>query len=221
MLELVGHHSGYRKREVLRDVSVAIESGERVAVVGESGAGKSTLLRQLYQLSPKTIALCPQSLGLVSTLSAFHNIYMGRLHQPTVFRHLLNLCWPQTDAWNQVLLVAQQVGVEDLLRQPVSRLSGGQQQRVALARALVQGQAQTVTTFIGDEPVSSVDQKHGGLLLDVIKRQFSTVVVAIHDQTLALNYFDRVIGVRQGQIAFDARASDLSLEDLSVVCRDQ
>ncbi|PCJ43198.1 MAG: phosphonate ABC transporter ATP-binding protein [Moraxellaceae bacterium] len=221
MLELVGHHSGYRKREVLRDVNVAIESGERVAVVGESGAGKSTLLRQLYQLSPKTIALCPQSLGLVSTLSAFHNIYMGRLNQPTVFRHLLNLCWPQTDAWNQVLLVAQQVGVEDLLRQPVSRLSGGQQQRVALARALVQGQAQTVTTFIGDEPVSSVDQKHGGLLLDVIRRQFSTVVVAIHDQTLALNYFDRVIGVRQGQIEFDARASDLSLEDLSVVCRGQ
>lgn len=221
MLELVDHFSGYQKRQVLRNVNVAITQGEAVAIVGESGAGKSTLLHQLYQLSPKTIALCPQSLGLVSTLSVFHNIYMGQLHQGSVFRHLLNLAWPQSGDWERVLEVATQVGVQELLRQPVARLSGGQQQRVALARNLIQAQSSQVTTFLGDEPVSSVDQKHGALLLNKIKRQFSTVVVAIHDRQLALQCFDRVIGIQQGELVFDASSEELTLQDLSVVCRDQ
>lgn len=221
MLELVNHFSGYEDRQVLRNVSIAIEPGEVVAIVGESGAGKSTLLNQLYRVSPATIALCPQSLGLVSTLSVFHNIYMGGLGQNSVGRHLLNLFWPQRSAWQHVLSIAQQVGVGDLLRQSVSTLSGGQQQRVALARALLQGLAPRVSTFIGDEPVSSVDQKHGAELLGVIKSQFSSVIVATHDRQLALDHFDRIIGIRQGQVAFDALSSELSLQDLTAVCRDQ
>ena len=221
MLALVDHFSGYQNRHVLRNINLTISEGESVAIVGESGAGKSTLLRQLYKLSPKTIALCPQSLGLVSSLSAFHNIYMGQLHQRTPLRHLLNLCWPQTSAWNNVLSIAKHVGVQELLRQPVSSLSGGQQQRVALARCLLQVQSATVTTFIGDEPVSSVDQKHGGLLLEQLKEQFSTVVVAIHDRQLALKHFDRVIGIQHGSVVFDELSSTLTLQGLSVVCRDQ
>lgn len=221
MLALVDHFSGYQSRHVLRNINLTITEGERVAVVGESGAGKSTLLRQLYKLSPKTIALCPQTLGLVPTLSAFHNIYMGQLHRRTPFRHLMNLCWPQTSAWNNVLSIAKHVGVQELLRQPVSSLSGGQQQRVALARSLLQAQSKAVTTFIGDEPVSSVDQKHGGLLLEQLKEQFSTVIVAIHDRQLALQHFDRVIGIQHGCVVFDELSSTLTLQDLSVVCRDQ
>ena len=221
MLALVDHFSGYQSRHVLRNINLTITEGESVAVVGESGAGKSTLLRQLYKLSPKTIALCPQSLGLVPTLSGFHNIYMGQLHQRTPFSHLLNLCWPQTSAWNNVLSIAKHVGVQELLRQPVSSLSGGQQQRVALARSLLQAQSKAVTTFIGDEPVSSVDQKHGGLLLEQLKEQFSTVIVAIHDRQLALQHFDRVIGIQHGSVVFDEPSSTLTLQDLSVVCRDQ
>lgn len=221
MLALVDHFSGYQNRHVLRNINITITEGESVAVVGESGAGKSTLLRQLYQLSPKTIALCPQSLGLVPSLSAFHNIYMGQLHQPAPLRHLLNLCWPQTSAWNNVLSIAKHVGVQELLRQPVASLSGGQQQRVALARCLLQAQSKIVTTFIGDEPVSSVDQKHGGLLLGQLKEQFTTVIVAIHDRQLALQQFDRVIGIQHGSVVFDELSSMLTLQDLSAVCRDQ
>jgi len=232
MLELVNHFSGYENRQVLRNVSIAIAPGEVVAIVGESGAGKSTLLRQLYRVSPSTIALCPQSLGLVSTLSVFHNIYMGKLAQRSMGLHLLNLFWPQNAAWQEVMSVAHDVGAGELLRQPVSSLSGGQQQRVALARALLQGRRVTpekgsdksvdsVTTFVGDEPVSSVDQKHGAELLETIKKQFSRVIVATHDRQLALEHFDRIIGVRDGQVAFDALSSELSMQDLTAVCRDQ
>ena len=178
-------------------------------------------IRDIYKLSPKAIALCPQSLGLVPTLSAFHNIYMGQLHQRTPFRHLLNLCWPQTSAWNNVSSIAKHVGVQELLRQPVSSLSGGQQQRVALARCLLQAQSKAVSTFIGDEPVSSVDQKHGGLLLEQLKEQFSTVIVAIHDRQLALQHFDRVIGIQRGSVVFDELSGNLTLQDLSAVCREQ
>lgn len=232
MLELVNHFSGYDNRQVLRNVSIAIKPGEVVAIVGESGAGKSTLLRQLYRVSPTTIALCPQSLGLVSTLSVFHNIYMGKLAQRSMGLHLLNLFWPQKAAWQQVLSVADEVGVGEFLRQPVSSLSGGQQQRVALARAILQGQqvnpekgsgnsANSVTTFIGDEPVSSVDQKHGAELLETLKKRFSRVIVATHDRQLALDHFDRIVGVRHGQVAFDALSSELSMQDLTAICRDQ
>lgn len=221
MLELANHFSGYDDRRVLHNVSVAIEPGEVVAIVGESGAGKSTLLQQLYLVAPQSIALCPQSLGLVSTLSVFHNIYMGKLAQHSVGRHLLNLFWPQASAWDQVSSVAQQVGVGDILRQRVANLSGGQQQRTALARALLQGKVPEVTTFIGDEPTSSVDQRHAATLLETIKGQFTRVIVATHDRQLALNHFDRIIGIRQGQVAFDAPSSELCLQDLSIVCRDQ
>ena len=220
-LSLVDHVVGFQNRDVLSNISVSVAPGEKVAVVGESGAGKSTLLQALYSLSPSTIALCPQSLGLVPTLSVFHNIYMGMLSQRSVMKHLLNLCWPQTSAWNQVKSVANQVGVQDLLRQPIVRLSGGQQQRVALARAMIQGQAKAVSIFVGDEPVSSVDQQHGGLLLEKIKRQFSTVIVALHDRQLALQYFDRIIGIQHGKILFDDKAVVLTMDDLAKVCRDQ
>ncbi|OUS25172.1 hypothetical protein A9Q99_21450 [Gammaproteobacteria bacterium 45_16_T64] len=219
MLKLVDHSFGYRNHLVLHKVNLSVTPGESVAIVGESGAGKSTLLRQLYDLSPQTIALCPQSLGLVPTLSAFHNIYMGALSEHNIGVNILNLIWPQSAAWEDVSAVADCVGVAELLKKQVSQLSGGQRQRVALARSLLQGKGEFVTTFIGDEPVSSVDQQHGAQLIQSLKQQFSTVVVATHDRQLAVEHFDRVVGIRQGKVAFNALASELCEQDFSTIFR--
>lgn len=219
MLELVDHWFSYREQPVLQGVNLRVSAGESIAIVGESGVGKSTLLQQLYQLSPETIALCPQSLGLVPTLSAFHNIYMGALNEHSLGFNLLNLVWPQSSAWAEVSAVAEQVGIAGLLRKPIRQLSGGQQQRVALARALLQGNGKHVMTFIGDEPVSSVDQQHASQLILSLRQQFSTVIVATHDQQLAVESFDRVIGIQQGKIAFDALASEVQANDLSAIYR--
>ena len=66
----------YNGRTILSDISLSIEEGAKIALVGQSGAGKSTLLTQLYELSNGDVGLVPQELGLVRNLSVFHNIYI-------------------------------------------------------------------------------------------------------------------------------------------------
>ncbi|MBT7769400.1 MAG: ATP-binding cassette domain-containing protein, partial [Rhodospirillales bacterium] len=79
LFKLENENLGYDGDVVLRDISVSISEGERVALVGESGAGKSTLLAVLQERYHDKAALIPQDLGLVRTLSVFHNVYMGGL----------------------------------------------------------------------------------------------------------------------------------------------
>ena len=81
----------YNEHAILSDISLSIEEGSKIALVGQSGAGKSTLLTQLYEASNRDVALVPQELGLVRNLSVFHNIYMGRLNRHGAFYNILNL----------------------------------------------------------------------------------------------------------------------------------
>ena len=95
----------------------------------------------------------------------------------------------------------------------VSTLSGGQQQRVAVARAVFRG----CEIILGDEPVSSVDPLQAGTVLHLINNSAATVVLAMHDVKLALAYFPRVIGLRDGRLFFDLSADDVDqkiLKDL-------
>ena len=84
----------YNGHTILSDISLNIEKGTKTALVGQSGAGKSTLLTQLYKLSDFEVALVPQELGLVTNLSVFHNIYMGRLNHYQTYYNILNLIKP-------------------------------------------------------------------------------------------------------------------------------
>src|SRR5918998_6092258 len=79
LFELRGASVGYEGRPVLVDIDLAIRRGERVAVMGRSGAGKSTLMKLLFGQRPAEVALVPQAVALVRTLSVFHNVFMGRL----------------------------------------------------------------------------------------------------------------------------------------------
>ena len=91
MFELINANLGYKQSAVLTNISLKINSGERVASVGESGAGKSTLLSALQSQMKNKAALIPQDLGLVNNLSVFHNIYIGRLNSYSSVYNLLNL----------------------------------------------------------------------------------------------------------------------------------
>jgi phosphonate transport system ATP-binding protein len=196
---------GYGSRPVLANVSVAVEAGEKIALLGRSGAGKSTLLSQLYlrlAASEPVVALVPQDEALVPALSVYHNIYMGRLDRHNALYNLANLVWPRSTDTDEVGQVAQAVGLQDSLWQSVATLSGGQKQRTAIARALYRGGP----IVLADEPVSAVDVTQGSQILSALTARFETVILAMHDVELALQFATRVVGLKGGHIVFDGAA---------------
>ncbi len=201
----------YQGQKILDNLSLTIDSGERVALVGGSGAGKSTMLKALREQSPDQVAWCPQHPGLVPMLSAFHNIYMGALDRHSFLYNLGNLIKPMPAAQREVGAIAQSIGLENQLYSSVDKLSGGQQQRTSIGRALIQQRA----IFIGDEPVANVDDYQAERLLKLIGQQHETVVLALHDIEQALKFCHRVIGLKDGKIAVDAPSHQLCVSDLA------
>ena len=202
---------GYRGDIVLRGVSIAINDGDRVGLIGESGAGKSTLISVLQRRYAKDTAFVPQDLGLVGNLSVFHNIYMGSLQRHSIAHNLLNLVWPRPADIASVQPIAEQLGLGDKLFSKVGELSGGQQQRTAICRAIYQGSP----ALLGDEPVSANDQHQSRVIMDAITACFGTVVLAMHDVALALEYSTRIIGIKDQNIAIDVAADQVTCADLN------
>lgn len=210
VVELSGEPAGYSDKVVLEDVRLRIRAGERIALVGESGAGKTTLLKLIEKRASTPVALVPQELGLVRALTVFHNVYMGRLNRNSLLHNLRNLVWPARRDVAEVRHILESLRMADKLFTPVGQLSGGQQQRTAVARAL----HNEGSLFLGDEPVSAVDDHQARELLGAVAEAKETVVVALHDRGLALSFAHRIIGLRDGRIVFDSPAAGLSPDDL-------
>ena len=211
LLELQRASAGYGGQPVLEGISLKIERGEKVALVGESGAGKSTLLGLLYERLNGSASLVPQEFGLVKTLSVFHNVYMGRLHRFSAWRNLRNLIRPIRAEVEAVRLVLARLAMEDKLFAPAGALSGGQQQRTAVARALYQDAA----VLIADEPVSAVDEHQARDILESINEATETVILAMHDTALALGCTDRVVALKNGRIVLDESTRGMRPADLA------
>ena len=210
MFQLTNANLGYKQSSVLRNISLEINEGERVALVGESGAGKSTLLAALQSQLQNEATLIPQDLGLVNNLSVFHNIYIGRLNTYSSVYNLLNLAWPQKREVQKIKPLVERLSLVDKLFKPTGELSGGQQQRTAICRALFQGGS----AIIGDEPVSAVDNHMANIIMKTLIAKFPTVVLALHDVDLAIKFSTRIIGIKDGAICFDQTTVDLSRQDL-------
>ena len=210
LLQLSDEVAGYNGETVLRDLTLSIDAGERIALVGKSGAGKSTLLRLIYERCQDTAALVPQDSGLVQSLTVFHNVYMGRLHNHSVWRNLRNLLKPMPADIETVRPVVEELRLEEKLFSPVAELSGGQQQRTAVGRALYS----TGDILLGDEPVSAVDEHQARNILSVLNSQKKTVVLAMHDRALALEFTNRVVGIRDGRIVLDEATAGMTPDDL-------
>jgi phosphonate transport system ATP-binding protein len=224
LLELDGICVAGRRAPRLNGVSLRIQPGERVALVGPSGAGKSTLLavaNGLIQPSAGELrwqgeAPAPlgrrrrrqqarigtlwQDLRLIEELSVQQNLNAGRLAQWGWPRALLNLLLPLDSAACCQLL--QRLDLDPaLLGQPVSALSGGQRQRVALARLL----RQEPLLLLADEPLASLDPRLAAELLELLLAQGQpprALLLSLHRPDL-LAGFDRVVGLRQGELRFD------------------
>lgn len=225
----------FGKLQVLTDVNLQIQAGERVALVGPSGAGKSTLIsllngsqmpsrgevwafgRNLGGLSPRQLRQVQRRIGtvyqqfhLVDNLRVIHNINAGHLSRWSLLRAAFSLLWPlEVETAAQALA---QVGIPEKLYERTDQLSGGQQQRVALARVLVQNPV----VILADEPISSLDPERSReimeLLRDMSEQTGRTLVISLHAIKLALGYCQRIIGLRQGQVLFDVPARLVSPE---------
>jgi phosphonate transport system ATP-binding protein len=129
----------------------------------------------------------------------------------------VSLFWPlEVDVARRAL---EQVGIPEKLYETTAHLSGGQQQRVALARALVQDPQ----VLLADEPIASLDPERGRELMDLLRRlsreMQKTLVTSIHSVEFARSHFDRVIGLRDGRIAFDCAAPEVTAAMLDALYR--
>jgi phosphonate transport system ATP-binding protein len=203
LLRLTHETIGWKDRDVLVDVELSVEEGERVAFLGRSGAGKTTLITYLYRHfigDGQAVALIPQDHALVPPLSVFHNVYMGQLDKRSTLYNLANLIYPKRREVEAIRPILAEIALEQEMYRAVERLSGGQKQRTAIARALFGGG----TIILGDEPVSAIDEKQAAVVLEAISSRFSTVLLALHDIDLALAYCNRIVGLRGGRIVLDS-----------------
>jgi len=214
------------------DVSLQIEKGSFVGVIGRSGAGKSTLLRLINGLVEPSAgrivfdgvevtalrgralrlwraraAMVFQQFNLIGRLDVLTNVLIGRLALVPPWRSLSGW-WPDQD--KAVALAAlEQFGMAQLAAQRADHLSGGQQQRVAIARALVQ----EPEIVLADEPIASLDPHNTRVVMDAlqrINRHFGiTVICNLHSLDIARGYCDRLVGMAAGAIVFDDVAAAL------------
>ena len=216
----------------LDDVDLTIQDGEFVAIIGRSGAGKSTLLRTVNRMHPITAGKLTVNGTDVSGLSGkslrrfrrgigmvFQSFNL--VTRTTVIRNVLSACVPDMPFWRvllgtfrkadklKALECLEKVGILDKAYMRADQLSGGQQQRVALARTL----AQDPGIILADEPVAALDPVTARQVMQdfvrVNREMGITILLNIHHVELALEYADRVIGIRAGKIVYDGPSSQV------------
>jgi phosphonate transport system ATP-binding protein len=233
MLEINHVNRVFGTKRAVDDVSLRIDKGSFVGVIGRSGAGKSTLLRMINRLqdvSSGTIswngqdvtalkgqalrdwrascAMVFQQFNIVGRLDVMTNVLMGRLNHTTQMRSLLKLWTPEDRAI--AVSALEQFDMTAMAGQRAESLSGGQQQRVAIARALVQ----EPEIVLADEPIASLDPRNTKIVMDSLQRlnkHFGiTVLCNLHDLDIAKDYCGRLIGMAQGRVVFDGAPEDLT-----------
>jgi len=207
-------HAGDEEYSAVRGVSLGIESGEFVAVMGPSGSGKSTLLSLVGGLSHATsgiVSVDGIDLGTLgpNNLSDFRREYLGFVFQSFYLVPYLtaieNVMLPLTvqpgmngTAGGAALDALRKVGLDSKSRRFPSQLSGGEQERVAIARAIVN----KPPVILADEPTGNLDTKTGDHVLDMLQelnREGHTVVMVTHNAENAKRA-GRIIEVRDGQV---------------------
>lgn len=223
--------------DAVRHVSLSVQPGEHVAIIGPSGAGKTTLL-QLIACSLKpttgsltlgkvnpwtlpvrklqklrgTLFLAPQVPPLPPRQRVVTAVLAGRLPQMGIWASLRSLFYPAHIAQADVALAG--FDLSEKLFDRVDRLSGGERQRVGLARILVS----SAQLLLVDEPLSALDPSRSEqavkTLTDTAKQRSATLIATLHHVDMALKSFARIIGMRDGQVVFDLPAANVTQEHL-------
>ncbi|ENY68643.1 Phosphonate ABC transporter, ATP-binding protein [Metamycoplasma auris 15026] len=224
----------------LSDINLTIKQGEFVAIIGLSGAGKTTLIKTVNKINNITsgklkvgpyevnslkakklrefrtkIGIIFQNYNLIENINVLQNVLSARLPQMNKFRAFFGL-YSKKDvnlAYESLAKVNILENAYDLARD----LSGGQMQRVALARTL----AQKPKIILADEPVGALDPIMAKSVMDGFlvanKTEKITILANLHHVDLALQYADRIIGVRKGKIVFDDSWDKVDLAKLKEI----
>lgn len=231
----------YGGRAALRGVSFDIHPGERVALLGASGSGKSTLIRCLCGLETtdagtgrveafglplqeggrnsqniralrRRIGVIFQQFNLVGRLSVMQNVLTGLAAAAPLWRGVLGRY--TIEQQGRALDALDAIGLAPQAFQRASTLSGGQQQRAAISRVLVQG----AELVLADEPVASLDPQSTLRVMDelaALNRDAGlTLVISLHQVSLARRYCDRVLALRDGDLVYDGPSAALTPEFL-------
>ena len=210
------YSTGKAKVKALKNVSLSVEKGEFLSIIGASGSGKSTLMniigcldtadsgkyfllgknvadiseRGLTELRRKSIGFIFQKFNLIPTLDAFENIALPLLYDKTERKEMTK----------RVNTALKAVGLDSRANHKPSELSGGQQQRVAIARAIVS----EPEILLADEPTGNLDSKSAEQIMKILtdlNRKGKTIVLITHDQKTA-SFSNRKIKVADGEVIF-------------------
>ncbi|MFV0465029.1 MAG: ABC transporter ATP-binding protein [Lachnospiraceae bacterium] len=217
------YNPGENEVRALNDVSITIERGEFVAIIGQSGSGKSTLMNMLgcldiptsgeYLLNHKDVSRLSddelseirnqeigfifQGFNLIPNLTAFENVEL-----PLIYR---NVSADKRRSLSHEALV--KVGLENRMEHKPNEMSGGQQQRVAIARAL----AAEPPVILADEPTGNLDSHSAKEIMQILKNLHEdgrTVILITHDDQIA-STAKRVIHIMDGKIIEDKRMESI------------
>ena len=223
--------------KALSDISVSVNEGEFVSIIGPSGAGNSTLLRcinrmidasngeiifdnsNVLNLKKKQLKMVRTKIGmifqhynLVNRLSVIENTLHGNLGKKSTLAGVLGL-YSQEEK-EQAVEILSVLGLQEHMYKRADQLSGGQKQRVGIARALIQNPRM----MLCDEPIASLDPNSAKVIMDHLQNISSkmgiTVLVNLHQVDVALKYSDKIIGINSGQVVYNGSPNNITKEDI-------
>lgn len=229
--------------KALKDINLEIKDGEFVAIIGRSGAGKSTLIRTINKMHDinsgtllvndkdvsklkgkelrdfrREVGMIFQSFNLVDKISVVKNVLTAFVPDLSPMRAFFGI-YPK-EYKLKALEALDQVDILEKAYIRADQLSGGQQQRVALARTL----AYNPKVILADEPVASLDPITARSVMDYFRKINSemgiTILLNIHHVDLALEYATSVIGIKDGEVVYHGKSSDVDDNVLGLIYGD-
>jgi len=182
--------------------------------------------RDLSSLTPKALSkwrarvgYIPQDFGLVPNVRVHRNVLAGRIGTESFFTSVRSALLPPRESLERAHEILERLGIEEHLFRRTDSLSGGEQQRVAIARALFQ----EPHALLADEPLASVDPTRARALLELLQELATegglTLIVSLHNVELARSQFSRIVGLREGELLFDADPKSIGDEELDALFR--